>query len=76
MKEIPRNISGPTIKKLREAHELSQQAVIGKLAAYGVNMSTASLSKIETQKRGVSDVELLAFSMVLKVSVESLLNID
>ena len=68
-----RNIAGPVIKRLREKHELSQSALVRMLADVGISMSTASLSKIETQKRGVSDIELRAFSELFEVPVESLL---
>ncbi|MEE0569090.1 MAG: helix-turn-helix domain-containing protein [Lachnospiraceae bacterium] len=43
------------------------------LAEKGVQMSPTGLSKIETQSRMVSDIELVAIAEVLGVSVERLL---
>ena len=74
MSESAKNIVGPTIKQLREAANLSQSALVGRLAEIGVSLSTASLSKIETRKRGVTDIELKAFSRVFNVPVEQILN--
>ena len=39
---------------------------------YGVSMSAAQLSKIETQKKHVLDIQLLAIAQVLNVPVSVL----
>jgi len=71
-----RNISGPRVKIARLDSKLTQQELSIKLETLGVYIDRASISKIEQQNRIIMDIELLALSKVLKVSVNWLLGIE
>ena len=60
---------GKKIKFIREKKKLSQSAVVDKLADLGIYMSRETLSKIETNSRIISAVELNAISRVLDVDI-------
>ncbi|WP_350344637.1 helix-turn-helix transcriptional regulator [Proteinivorax tanatarense] len=69
------NLAGPKIKKARLQNGLTQEQLSAKLETIAVYIDRASISKIEQQKRIVTDYELMAFSKILKVSVHWLLNV-
>lgn len=59
---------------MREAREkakpqVSQEDLAGKLARVGVQITQASISKMETRQRYVMDYEAAAIAKVLKVTV-------
>jgi len=71
-----RNIAGSRVKIARLKNNLTQQELSAKLETLAVYIDRASISKIEQQKRIVTDIELVALSQVLNVSVNWLLGID
>ncbi|HHY82584.1 MAG TPA: helix-turn-helix transcriptional regulator [Clostridiales bacterium] len=71
-----RNIIGPYLKTARLNNKLTQQQLSAKLETIAVYIDRASISKIEQQKRIVTDYELLALSQILKVSPNWLLGIE
>ncbi|WMM24544.1 helix-turn-helix transcriptional regulator [Tissierella sp. MB52-C2] len=71
-----RNVAGPRVKIARLKNKLTQQELSAKLETLAVYVDRASISKIEQQKRIITDIELIAFSKILKVSVDWLLEID
>lgn len=66
-------VKGTNVLALRKQKGLRQTDLAAALAEKGVQMSPTGLSKIETQSRMVSDIELVAIAEVLGVSVERLL---
>ena len=70
-----RNIIGPRVKIARHNKNLTQQQLMVKLETMAVYIDRASISKIEQQKRTVTDYELVALSEVLGVKVEWLLGL-
>ena len=68
-----KNVIGTNVLALRKQKGLRQTDLAAALAEKGVQMSPPGLSKIETQSRMVSDIELVAIAEVLGVSVERLL---
>jgi len=70
------NISGPRIKKARLDNRLSQQLLAEKLETLAVYIDRSSISKIENQKRIVTDIELTALSQILNVSIDWLLGLE
>ncbi len=68
-----KNVIGANVLALRKQKGLRQTDLAAALAEKGVQMSPTGLSKIETQSRMVSDIELVAIAEVLGVSVERLL---
>lgn len=72
------NISGKNIKRIRleQVPRLSQRALADKLQIQGIDLDKNAVQRIESGQRFVTDIELLAFSKVLKVSLEVLLERD
>ena len=68
-----RNIIGPRLKTARLRYNLTQKQLSETMAIY---IDRASISKIEQQKRIVTDYELLALCKILKVSLSWLLGVE
>lgn len=66
-----RNLVGKRVRKARRAlsPSLSQDALAGKMAALGIVLDQAAVSRIESQTRYVMDFEAKALAKALKVSV-------
>ena len=63
------NIVGRRVRELRKKKKMSQQALSNKLELLGVYICRGSISRIEDGSRTVTDIELLALSKVLGVSI-------
>lgn len=66
------NITGGQIKKYRKKAGLSQRQLSEKLELDAVYTCRGSVSRIESGKRAVTDIELYAIAKVLGVSIEKL----
>jgi len=71
-----RNIAGSRVKVARLKNNMTQQELSAKLETLAVYVDRASISKIEQKKRIIIDIELVALSEILNVSVNWLLGID
>ena len=71
-----RNIAGSRVKIARLKNNMTQQELAVKLETLAVYIDRASISKIEQRKRIITDIELLALSQVLNVSVNWLLGLE
>lgn len=67
------NFIGPQLRKLRMERGLTQEQLAARAATRGWDMSRITLAKIEAQLRYVSDVEVVFFAHLLKVSYQALL---
>lgn len=69
------NLCGSNIKHIRLSinPRLSQRGLADKLQLEGIDLDKNAIQRIESGQRFVTDIELLAFSKVLKVSLEELL---
>ncbi len=69
------NICGKNIKALRQgiSPRVSQRALADKLQLIGMDLDKNAIQKIESGKRFVTDIELLAFSKIFNVSLIDLL---
>ena len=74
-KLIRKNIIGRRLAKARQAVSppLTQDALSGKLARFGIQLDRAAIAKIENNYRHVLDFELKALAAVLGVEVSWLL---
>ena len=71
------NIVGANVKIWRKRRRMSQQTLSNKLELLGVYVCRGSVSRIEDGSRTVTDIELIAISKVLHVSLDALfLNAD
>lgn len=68
-----KNIIGPQVRKLRVNSGLTQEQLTARCGVVGFDISRATLSHIEAQLRGVSDLELVLLSKSLRVNVSALL---
>lgn len=71
-----RNIAGSRVKIARLKNNMTQQELSAKLETFAVYIDRASISKIEQKKRIIIDIELVALSQILNVSVNWLLGIE
>ncbi|MCG8634772.1 MAG: helix-turn-helix domain-containing protein [Desulfobacterales bacterium] len=68
------NISGSRIKEARSRRQIGQSELVAALEVeHRIKLHRSALGLIEQQKRSVSDIELVAISKVLEVSVQWLL---
>lgn len=66
------NMIGPRVKEARIRSGLSQKQLSDKLELMAVYTCRGSLSRIETGKRAITDIEIDAISKVLGVSLDYL----
>lgn len=69
------NICGAKIKEIRLKNfpGLSQRGLADKLQLAGIDLDKNAIQRIECGQRFVTDIELLAFSKILKISLDDLL---
>lgn len=69
------NLCGLNEKKYRQTitPRLSQRGLADKLQLEGIDLDKNAIQRIESGQRFVTDIELLALSKVLKVSLNDLL---
>ena len=72
------NLCGPNVAKVRKEADppLTQAALAERVSTKGVKLDRAAIAKIENNLRSVTDLELVALSRALGVSVQHLLGIE
>ncbi len=68
-----KNLIAKRLRLLREKHNLSQADLAGALQRAGVNVGKNVVTRIETQKRYVNDIELKALTEIFHVSYDYLI---
>ncbi len=70
-----RNIVGSRVSQSRKAAKpsITQADLVARLQILGVMIDQSTLSKIESEQRPVTDIEVVALAKALKVSVAWLL---
>ena len=69
-----KNLIGQRLAKLREQHNMSQRLLSYQLQLNGYDMDKNVITRIESNKRYVTDVELKAFAEIFHVSYEYLID--
>lgn len=69
-----KNLISHRLIELRQEHHLSQRGLAQKLQLAGYDIDKNVITRIETNKRYVTDLELKAFTEIFQVSYYSLLN--
>lgn len=69
-----KNLIGKRLIELRRQHHMSQRLLAYKLQLRGYDMDKNVITRIETNKRFVTDVEIKAFSEVFEISYEYLID--
>lgn len=70
--EQKKNLIGFNLVELRKKHQLSQRLLAYQLQLAGYDMDKNVITRIETQKRCVTDIEILAFCKIFHVTFEEL----
>ncbi len=65
-----KNMIGKKVKQLRKEKHMSQQQLSAKLETLAIYICRGSISRIEDQKRTVTDIELFGLSQVLSTPME------
>lgn len=68
-----KNLIGARVETARKGQGMKQKELLAQLQVRGVDLNASGLSKLEGQIRYVTDMELLALSQILNVSVMWLL---
>ena len=63
-----KNLTSKRLVKLRQKHHMSQRDLANKLQLAGYDMDKNVITRIETNKRYVSDLELKAIAEIFQVS--------
>ena len=69
-----KNLIGQRLVELRQIHGLSQRDLAQKLQLAGYDIDKNVITRIETNKRYVSDIEIKAFASVFNVSYDFLID--
>lgn len=67
------NVCGKNIYKYRKLLKISQRQLADNMQIAGIDMDKNAIQRIEAGKRFVTDIELIVFSQVLRVSLNELL---
>ena len=72
-----KNIISGKLARIREKQKISQQELAVKMQTMGINIDQQAISKIELDKRIVTDYELVCLCKILNVKTDDLtLNIE
>lgn len=69
-----KNLIGERLKLLRERDKLSQRDLAHRFQLIGLDMDKNVITRIETNKRYVTDLELQAIAKIFHVSYEYLID--
>ena len=69
-----KNLIAQKLKRLRAYYQMSQRDVANRLQLRGYDIDKNVITRIETNKRYVTDIELKAFSQVFQVSYSRLID--
>ncbi len=69
-----KNLIGERLKLLRTAAKLSQRDLANRLQLIGIDMDKNVITRIETNKRYVTDFELQALKEIFNVSYDYLID--
>lgn len=69
-----KNLVGPRLRGLRERDGMSQRDLARRLQLVGMDMDKNVITRIETNKRYVTDLELRAIATIFNVSYQYLID--
>lgn len=69
-----KNLIGLRLKNLRKEHNLSQRDLARQLQLAGIDMDKNVITRIETNKRYVTDLELKALTEIFQVTYDYLID--
>ena len=66
------NLCGTKIAQMRKDLKISQRELADRLQIHGLDIDKNAVQRIEAGKRFVTDIELVAFAVVLKKDIKEL----
>lgn len=66
---IQMNIAGKNIKQIRKEKKITQEELCARMQIMGFKLSRSDISKLETGKRFINDIEIVGFAKALKISI-------
>lgn len=69
-----KNLIGSNLIALRKKHHLSQRALAHELQLKGYDIDKNVITRIKTQQRFVTDIEIQAFCELFHITFEELIN--
>jgi transcriptional regulator with XRE-family HTH domain len=71
-----RNIVGPRIReaRYRSGQRVTQEQLAARLQTLNVDLDQTAISKIESGKRPITDIEIVAICKALGITVSTLFN--
>lgn len=69
---LKKNIVGLQIRKARKEARITQMNLATQLQLMGLKIERTGIAKVESGRRPVSDIEIIAIARVLNVSISSL----
>lgn len=69
-----KNLISHNLIQLREMNHMSQRNLAQQLQLAGYDIDKNVITRIETNKRYVTDIELKALSDIFQISIDSLIN--
>ncbi len=72
-KDGTNNVCGKNIARLRIDIGISQRELADRMQLVGIDIDKNAIQRIECGKRFVTDIEVIAFSKIFKVSLDELL---
>ncbi len=63
------NITGKNIKIIRKNKKITQEDLCARMQILGYQISRSDISKLENQKKFITDFEIYGFAKALKVSI-------
>lgn len=63
------NITGKNIKSIRKNKKITQEDLCARMQILGYQISRSDISKLENQKKFITDFEIYGFAKALKVSI-------
>jgi len=67
------NVCGKNVTVFRNKLGISQRELADKMQLVGIDIDKNAIQRIESGKRFVTDIEIIAFAKVFKVKIEDLL---
>jgi transcriptional regulator with XRE-family HTH domain len=67
-----KNLIGSRIKAARKEAHMTQMALAAKLQLMDIKMDRTGIAKIESGRRPVTDIEIIAIAKILNVSIPQL----
>lgn len=67
------NLCGKNLARLRIALKISQRELADRLQLVGIDLDKNAIQRIESGKRFVTDIEIVAFAEIFDIEIQELL---